>query len=624
MKKTIWTLIFFYFFTTLSLFAQEKGIGSNIDIRYGVFDFTPSLQDLQIEGKVTYVFDVVNTSDSICFDFAMHDIDSVIFNGITIQSDAYYTNNNCLVVHTGTIMQGDKDTIKICYSGYVDTSSYQAYFIGMQDDDTTPVMWTLSEPYGAMTWFPCKQHLSDKIDSIDVYITHKPGYLGVSNGVLVDTVNYGSYTVSHWHHSYPIETYLIAIAVSKYWVYNIDFEDTITGEHFPIQNFIYPSMIGDTAQIWNVVDFMQFYISRFGEYPFSREKYGQVICGIHGGMEHQTATFLSDFGFELVSHELAHQWFGDYITCKSWTDIWLNEGFATYLTGLCYERFSPNLYWPIWKKLTVETILQDTAGSVYCSDTTDVNRIFDNVLSYRKGAYLLHMIRWILGDNAFYLAIHNYLSDSLLAYSYATTSDLKNHFEMAGDTDLTDFFYEWFYGEGYPVYSIYWNYDDTIHKVRLKVYQKSSSNNPELFKMKIPIAFYLNGDTFNYNFFIYDSVQNFEIDFPSCPDSIDFDPDYWIVAPHNNVVHYLPVENTYKNNDVKVFPNPTQNIIIIDTHLHNYSVFIYDTKGNVVWSKALLDGKSLIKPEINSAGTYLLRIKSNNNVEFVKKISVIQ
>ncbi len=131
-------------------------------------------------------------------------------------------------------------------------------------------------------------------------------------------------------------------------------------------------------------------------------------------MEHQTISFEGYFGEELLSHELAHQWFGNSITCASWSDIWLNEGFATYLSGIIIEKNDPAENWLAWKKDLINYICSEPGGSVYVQDTTSYQRIFDGRLSYSKGAMVLHMLRSELGDSIFFTSIKNYLNDPLL------------------------------------------------------------------------------------------------------------------------------------------------------------------------------------------------------------------
>ena len=166
-------------------------------------------------------------------------------------------------------------------------------------------------------------------------------------------------------------------------------------------------------------------------------------------MEHQTNSFIVSPNENLMAHELAHQWFGDKITCGSWQDIWLNEGFATYLSYFYFEKGDPAGHLNRLKNLS-NAITSVPGGSVWVEDTTNVGRIFSSRLSYNKGAYLVHMLRWVLGDTSFFRGVRQYMNDPKLAYGFAITEDLKRNLEQVSGKDLTEFFNDWFKGQGHP------------------------------------------------------------------------------------------------------------------------------------------------------------------------------
>src|SRR5690606_8707583 len=182
----------------------------------------------------------------------------------------------------------------------------------------TPIIFTLSEPFGARDWWPCKQDLNDKIDNIDVYITCPTGYIGVSNGLLQsETTNAGMVT-RHFQHNYPIPAYLIRLNVTNYVTYNIQAGlGTVQSPLVPINNYLYPESNTSSvqAQIDVTAPIMNIFEDKFGPYPYRNEQCGHVQFGWGGGMEHATMSSMGSFPRSLIAHELGHQWFGNRVTC---------------------------------------------------------------------------------------------------------------------------------------------------------------------------------------------------------------------------------------------------------------------------------------------------------------------
>ena len=250
-------------------------------------------------------------------------------------------------------------------------------------------------------------------------------------------------------------------------------------------------------------------------------------------MEHQTNTFMSRASSPLMAHELGHQWFGDKVTCGSWRDIWLNEGFATYLQLLYDERLNPG-YLRQALRNTANTITSSPGGSVRVNDTTLVSRIFDGRLSYSKGAYLLHMLRWKLGDSLFFKSIRQYVNDPVVAYNFALTEDLQRNLEQVSGKNLSSFFQKWFHGEGYPSYSVQWA-QDSLNTAHITINQSTSHPSVSFYDMPVPIQFKnASRDTI----LVFEHVQNAEsflADVGFRADSVVFDPYYWILS-RNNII----------------------------------------------------------------------------------------
>jgi aminopeptidase N len=171
-----------------------------------------------------------------------------------------------------------------------------------------------------------------------------------------------------------------------------------------------------------------------------------------------------------------------------WQDIWLNEGFATYLTGLAIENIAGDQSFLNWKQRNVRVITTFPGGSVFVNDTTNISALFSGRLSYSKGAYLLHMLRWIMGDEQFFNGIRNYYEDPEVANGFAQHEQLVAHMEAAGDTSLTEFFNDWYYGEGYPVYSLKYSGDNS--RTELVLSQSTSHPSVDFFEMPVPVRVY--------------------------------------------------------------------------------------------------------------------------------------
>ncbi|HSO86896.1 MAG TPA: M1 family aminopeptidase [Draconibacterium sp.] len=506
-----------------------------------------------IKGSVTSYFkSQVNNLTKIEFD--LNDtltVDSVIQDKMKIN---FIQNENKLIISLNQSLSNQQlDSVHVYYQGVPvpEINGFGAFEKSAHAG--IPIIWTLSEPYGAMEWWPCKQSLVDKIDSIDIIVTSPEMYRTASNGILVsDTVENGLRKM-YWKHRHPITTYLVAIAVTNYSVYS-DWLDLEDGRKIEVLNYVYPENLekakGETPV---TTEFIKLYNNLFGEYPFANEKYGHAQFGWGGGMEHQTMSFMFNFNYELVAHELAHQWFGNYITCGSWHDIWLNEGFATYLSGLVYENLN-NDWWFTFKRANVESIVSQPGGSVFVKDTTDVDTIFSGRLSYSKGAYLLHMLRWVLGDDDFFRGMKSYYNDPEIANNFALTHQFIQHMEAAGDTSLTEFFNDWFYGEGFPLYSAdFTPVEDDLLKITLS--QTSSHQSVDFFEMPVPVRVYNaeKTDSTDFRFVHTMNNQEFFVDVDFKVAELKIDPDYRLVSKTARIVKTKvdPVLN-----EISIYPNP--------------------------------------------------------------------
>ncbi|MFI5371526.1 MAG: M1 family aminopeptidase, partial [Candidatus Eisenbacteria bacterium] len=385
-----------------------------------------------------------------------------------------------------------------------------------------PLIWSLSEPYGARSWWPCKDAPEDKADSVDVRFTVPSALITASNGTLISATDDGVKTVSHWHERHPIATYLISIASYPY-MKTLDWYRPSPADSMPIEFYNFPEELAGAAPTQaEVKGMIAAYAARLGPYPFLDEKYGHAQFLFGGGMEHQTCTSLGVFSEYVVAHELGHQWWGDLVTCRNFHHIWLNEGFATYMEALWAEAGGgPAAY---HADLSLKRYFG--AGTVYVPDTTDAGRIFDYRTTYEKGAWVLHMLRHALGDTVFFQALRQYRTQ--FAYGTAVTEDFEGVCEAVSGRDLHRFFQQWVYGERYPVYRYSWTATPRPPGVDVTLTLEQTQT-WQLFAMPVDVR--ISTDLGDRTFVADDSLaqQTFTFHVSGTPGALAIDPDEWIL-----------------------------------------------------------------------------------------------
>lgn len=502
----------------------------NVDYYRCNWNINPAVR--YISGSVTSYFTINQLSGQITYDFDNTlTVDSVSFRGTSISFTQ--TPNRTLEINFGVnVNAGDRDSVTVFYKG-VPPNTGMGSFTTAKHGANIPVMWTLSEPYGARDWWPCKDGLNDKADSVDIYITHPAAYTASGNGLLVSATTTGGNTTTYFKHRYAIASYLVGIAVTNY----TRFSQTLALQSgtMPVVNTVYPEYLGYfQALVPKVYGALQLYDEYFGDYPFKNEQYGQTEFDWGGGMEHQTNSFITNADEYLMAHELAHQWFGDKVTCGSWHDIWLNEGFATYLADIFYaEKLSPDR-WAVNVGYDLSDATAEPHGSVYVEDTTDINRLFSNNLTYKKGSMMLRMLRWTLGDTAFFNGLKMYQQDAALAYGFARTADLQRNLEAASGTNLTYFFNQWFYGKGYPSFKVEWGYNGGTVNATLS----QTTSDASVAFYKVPLQLVLKNatqeDTITVDFTANNQALSLPVGF--VPDTVLIDPVQYLVSKNNQSI----------------------------------------------------------------------------------------
>ncbi|WP_264520198.1 M1 family aminopeptidase [Flavobacterium sp. N1994] len=591
---------------------------ANYDITYHKLEFTINPTVKFITGKVTTTYTALTNMNTITFDFANPLSVSSVKKGTTALTYVENSNNELIITLPTTQTAGTSATIEINYSGVPPSNGFDSFV--QTTHNGSPVIWTLSEPFGARDWWPCKQDLNDKINSIDVYITAPSQYISVSNGVetTAPVVSVGNKT-THFHHGYPIPAYLVAIACTNYSVYSQT--GGTAPNTYPIINYIYPE---DLASIQPQLDqtplILELYESLFEVYPFHNEKYGHAQFGWGGGMEHTTVSFMVGFDRQLIAHEMGHQWFGDKITCGSWKDIWLNEGFATYLADLVIENFDGVDAFIADKDNMINYITSVPNGAVYLNDTeaTNVNRIFSNRLTYDKGAMVIEMLRFKLGDTAFFQGLKNYLADPNLAYKYALTTDLQSHLEAVYGQSLTEFFNDWIYNQGYPTYTITaqnWG----AGQAKFVINQTQSDPSVSYFEMPVPVRIYGAGG--QQADIVLDNTYDGEEIIKSVPftiSSIEFDPQKHIIASNSTAT--LGNQSFDLDKAVAIYPNPSADMVHIQmpSTATLEKVIVYNSLGQKVMENTSSD----FSVAGLSIGVHYIDIQTEEGVfhkKFIKK-----
>jgi aminopeptidase N len=586
------------------------------DVRFYFLDLNVENNTIDISGNVTILAKVtVNEMDTFAFELVDDLIvDSVFINNLKQPYERI--NDEVFVMLENSIFQNENLNCKIFYHGTPPTGGF---FSGISTEyDSTwnkHVTWTLSEPFNARQWWPTKQVLMDKADSVWVFLTTSAENKAGSIGLLTDVVSLpNNKSRFEWKSKYPIAYYLISFAVADYQEYNIYAKPgDLLGDSLLIQNYIYDSpgcLEYYKEGIDNTAEFLELFSDLFSKYPFYEEKYGHCLAGLSGGMEHQTMTTIGRFDFSLVAHELGHMWFGDNVTCSNWSDIWINEGFATYADYLATEKIAGDPWPGIWRKNVHNFILSEPGGSIYVPEDEvtydNVERIFDSRLTYWKGAVLLHMIRFELqDDDMFFDVLRKFQAQ--FADSLASTPDFINVLNEQSGKDFNEFFNQWYYGEGYPIYSI--NYKQNENDLEIEAIQTTSMPAvTPLFKMHLPYKIFFNDGTDST--IILQQANNamtFVLPISKMADSIQVDPEKWTLKKVESIIGIKENESGY---GLSILPNPVKEILNIqssDEIINNF--IIRNLYGNIIKEFSSMQPISTISVSELNPGVYFITFK---------------
>jgi len=475
------------------------------------------------------------------------------------------------------------------------------------------MFYTLSDPYVAKDWWPCKQDIQDKIDSVDMWVTVPAGQKVGSNGLLLSTTNPSAGKVQyHWATHYAIDYYLISLAIAPYTDYSSYMHFTGSPDTMLIENFFY-----DTATFvptykinFDSLSYMVDYLSSlYGRYPFWKEKYGVCYSTLGGGMEHQTMTTIGVTQTPLIAHELGHQWFGDHVTYKTWPHVWVSEGFATYTEQLYVAKFWGATAAFNYRAAQYNYVMSWPGGRVYIDDTTSPSTLFDQRLVYDKGAGVLHMLRFQApADSVFFTVLKTYQQQ--YAFGNANTDDLKAVFESIYAQNLDTFFNQWIYEQGFPTYSASWN--QTGNTVFAQLTQTTSAPiSVAVFFMPIELQFHsLSGDTI-VKVYNDQATQLYSFTWAKTVTGMTIDPNNWIIhgtgtITFDSTVHVPALALA----DVKVYPNPSNDLWRIDKLPAGTEMSLTDMNGRTLWTGTSSSAPVSVPGKHLSSGTYLLKLKT--------------
>ncbi len=590
------------------------------------YDVTFYFLDVNVENNSTYIsgkvridaYSLASPLDTFAVELISDlTVDSIIFNNHLYSF--LHINDGIFVPLDSTVDSNSLFTATIYYHGQPPSGGFfTGISTGYSEDYDKHSTWTLSEPFNARQWWPTKQVLDDKADSSWVFITTDSTNKAGSQGLLTNTVALNNGKVRYeWKSRYPIEYYLISVSVADYQEYNIYAKPSeLAGDSILIQNYIYdsPGCLGSNREaIDRTATFLELFSELYSLYPFYKEKYGHCMSQIGGGMEHQTMSTIGEFGFGIVAHELGHMWFGDNVTCATWSDIWINEGFATYSDYLAHE-FVAGGEWPeIWMDEVHDYVMSDSGGSIYIPpeeiNPENVWRIFDGRLSYYKGACIIHMIRFELqNDDLFWKVLHNFQKE--FAGSVATGLDFMEVLNKTSQSDFSYFFDQWYFGEGYPIYNITFDQDSTFFT--MNVHQSTSTDITKLFKMLMEYKLVFNDNT-DTSVFLYQNSNHDTFFIPLKKDvsTLVVDPDNWVLNEAGNISG-IP-EEPQSSFDVKISPNPARSKINI--HLNNsgigsFKILIISSSGKVISRYNCSEKYTGIDISYLKNGIYYLLIKA--------------
>ena len=383
-------------------------------------------------------------------------IDSVRMAG----SNHIQTGDILTVTLDRTYLPGEIAEVKIYYR-HQDVSDY-AFFTG------NGILFTDCEPEGARKWFPCWDKPSDKA-LFDLTAKVPATVKFASNGKLTDSTFNGDTLIYHWASIHNIATYLVVMTSKVDYKLDIVYWHKLSNPVDSVPMRFYYNQGEDPGSVKAIIKPMtDWYSQHFCEHPFEKNGFATLDNQFYwGGMENQTLTSFCPgcWGEWLTAHEFAHQWFGDMITCNTWADIWLNEGFATWTECFWYERSGGYTAYKNEINSNASGYLSYNPGwaisnPAWAITTPDMGTLFNWTITYQKGACVLHMLRYTLGDALFFATMQAYANDTNLRFQSARIADFKDKVNSVTGQDYNWFFNQWIFAPNHPLYDNHYYFED--------------------------------------------------------------------------------------------------------------------------------------------------------------------
>jgi aminopeptidase N len=569
MKKNLLMMTFFLIISSFSIHAQDrergsvfcsdKKMNSSLNKREEFlsgplhsFDVLDYKLDLDIyncfispypksfKGSVIITFKV----DSILNSISLTAVNtSLVIDSVSLAGVSFEHSNNILTISLNrTYAAGETTLVKIYYRHNNVTDD--AFYV------SNGMVFTDCEPEGARKWFPCWDKPYDKA-TVELRAKTPASVKLGSNGRLADSTRNVDTIYYNWISRDPVATYLVVISAKVNYGFDVVnwINPSNPNDTLPIR-FYYNAGENITSAKQRIIPLTTFYSQTFGEHPFEKNGFATLNNQFPwGGMENQTLTSLCPgcWGEYLMAHEYAHQWFGDMITCATWADIFLNEGFATFSEALWSESKSGYTSYKNDINNEANSYLNSNPGWAisnpnWAVTTPNSNILFNNAISYAKGACVLHQLRYVLGDSLFFLGFKAFATDPSLKYRSAVISDFKNVMAISSGQNLDWFFDQWIYQPNHPVYQngYYFSQNGSYWEVGFQA--KQIQTNTVLFKMpiEIKITFSFGADTL---IRIMNDINNqmFYFTFTRQPLTVQFDPNNQIVLKSATLQQIAPV-----------------------------------------------------------------------------------